>query len=144
MFLNTDEYWSQLAGRCCSNSRGDIGNIKATEPGMYNLFQMSGMITVAIFYNFWTLLPRCHTQCIIYIVCMLSHFSRVWLFVTLCTIASQAPLSRGFSRQGYWSGLPCPPPGDLPDPEIKPTSLTPLALAGVFFAMSTCYRHYLL
>ena len=35
---------------------------------------------------------------------------------------SQAPLSMGFSRQEYWSGLPCPPPGDLPDPEIKPRS----------------------
>ena len=42
----------------------------------------------------------------------------------------QAPLSMGFLRQEYWSGLPFPPPGDLPDPEIKPTSL---ALAGGFF-----------
>ena len=39
----------------------------------------------------------------------------------------------GFSRQEYGSGLPCPPPGDLPDPGIKPTSLMSLALAGVFF-----------
>ena len=40
----------------------------------------------------------------------------------------------GFSRQEYWSGLPCPPPGDLPDPEIKPVCLTSAALAGeVFF-----------
>ena len=40
----------------------------------------------------------------------------VWLFVTPWTLAHQAPLSMGFSRQEYWSGLPCPPPGDLPDP----------------------------
>ena len=41
--------------------------------------------------------------------------SRLRLFVTLWTVACQAPLSLGFSRQGYWSGLPCPPPGHLPD-----------------------------
>ena len=45
---------------------------------------------------------------------MLSRFSHVWFFVTLWTIAHQAPLSMGFSRQEYWSGFPCPPPGDLP------------------------------
>ena len=55
-------------------------------------------------------------------VCMLNHFSRVQLFVTLWPVAHQAPLSMGFSRQEYWSGLPCPPPGDLPDPGIKPGS----------------------
>ena len=57
--------------------------------------------------------------------CMLSGFSRVQLFVTLWTVTSQAPLSLGFSRQEYWSGLTCPPPGDLPDLEIKPTSVAP-------------------
>ena len=49
--------------------------------------------------------------------------SHAQLFATLCTIAHQAPLSMGFSRQEYWSGLPCPPPGDLPYPGIEPTSL---------------------
>ena len=49
------------------------------------------------------------------------------------TVACQAPLSMGFSRQEYWTGLPCPPSGDLPDPGIKPTSLLSLALAGRFF-----------
>ena len=49
-------------------------------------------------------------------VCMLSHFSRVQLFATLWTVACQALLSMGFSRQEYWSGLPSPPSGDLPDP----------------------------
>ena len=52
--------------------------------------------------------------------CVLSRFSCVWLFATLWTVARQAPLSMGFSRQEYWSGLPCPPPGDLPDPGIEP------------------------
>ena len=56
-------------------------------------------------------------------VLLLSCFSHVWLFSTLSTVAHQAPPSIGFSRQEYWGGLPCPPPGDLPDPGIEPTSL---------------------
>ena len=48
-------------------------------------------------------------------------------------VAHQAPLSMGFSRKEYWSGLPFPPPGDLPDPGIKPKSLVAPALAGGFF-----------
>ena len=47
----------------------------------------------------------------------------VQLFATPWTVVHQAPLSMGFSRQEYWNGLPCPPPGDLPDSGIKPTSL---------------------
>ena len=53
---------------------------------------------------------------------MLSHFTCVQLFATLWTVAHQAPLSMGFFKQEYWSGLPSPPPGDLPDPGIKPES----------------------
>ena len=53
-------------------------------------------------------------------VCMLSHYSHVRLFATQWTIALQAPLSMGFSRQKYWSGMPCPPQGDLPHPGIEP------------------------
>ena len=55
------------------------------------------------------------------------------LFATPWTVAYQAPLSMEFSRQEYWIGLPFPPPGDLPDPEIEPTSLASPALAGGFF-----------
>ena len=65
--------------------------------------------------------------------CVLSCFSCVWLSATLWTEAHQVPLSLRFSRQEYWSGLPCPPPGDLPDPGIEPTSLMSPALAGGFF-----------
>ena len=53
----------------------------------------------------------------------LSHFSRIWLFAAPWTITSQVPLFMGFCKQEYWSGLPCPPPGDLPDSGIKPISL---------------------
>ena len=55
---------------------------------------------------------------------MLSHFSCALLFATPWTVASQAPLSE------YWSGLPCPPPGDHADPGIEPESLMSPALAG--------------
>ena len=56
--------------------------------------------------------------------CMLSHFSHAGLFAILWTIACQTPLSMGFSRQEQWSRLPCPPPGDLSNTEIEPTSLS--------------------
>ena len=62
-----------------------------------------------------------------------SGFSHVWLFATLWTVAHQAPLSMGFSRQEYWSGLPCNPPGDHPKPSIKPAYLMSSVLAGRFF-----------
>ena len=55
-------------------------------------------------------------------VCACCHCSRVWLFATLLTEARLVPLSMGFSRQEYWSGLPCSPPGDLSDPRIEPVS----------------------
>ena len=71
---------------------------------------------------------------------VLSHFSCVQLFVTLWTVACQMPLSMGFSRQEYWSGLSFPPPGDLPDSGIKPTSLMSPALAGGFFVTSTTWE----
>ena len=66
--------------------------------------------------------------------CVLS-LSHVWLFATPWTVARQAPLSTGFPRQEYWSGLPCPPPGDLPDPGIEPASP---AAAGGFFTRAAC------
>ena len=64
---------------------------------------------------------------------MLNHFSHVQLFVTLWTVARQAPLSLRFSRQEYWSGVPGPPSGDLADPGIEPMSLMSPALAGGLF-----------
>ena len=64
--------------------------------------------------------------------CVLGHFSCVQLCATLWTIVCQAPLFMGFSRHEYWSGLPCPPPGDLPHSGIEPAFLTSFALAGGF------------
>ena len=72
-------------------------------------------------------------------VCVLSH---VWLFVTPWTVAHQTPLSMGFPRPEYWSGLPFPPPGNLLDPGIEPVSLASPAWAGRFFTTrGTAYTH---
>ena len=72
--------------------------------------------------------------------CTLSHFSRAQLRVTLWTVALQAPLSMGFFRQECWSGLPCPPPGDLPDPQSEPESLKSPAVAAGFFTTSATWE----
>ena len=68
--------------------------------------------------------------------------SRVRLFATLWTVTYRAPPSVGFSRQEYWSGLPFPSPGDLPDSGINPPapSFTSPALTGVFFTISTTWE----
>ena len=66
-------------------------------------------------------------------LCLLIHFSHVRLFLMQWTIACQALLSIGFSKQEYWSGLSCPPSGNLPNPGIEPTSLKSPALTDRFF-----------
>ena len=91
---------------------GRIGNSPPLE--------ICGVVSKSLGYPWWC-------------TCVLSLFGRVWLFATPWTVGSQDPLSMGFSRQGYWSGLPCPPPGGLPGPEIKPASVRSPALAGGFF-----------
>jgi len=72
--------------------------------------------------------------------CMLNHISRVLLFVTPWTVAHQASLLMGFSRQEYRSGFPCPPPGDLPNLGIEPTSLMSPPLVGAFSITSTTWE----
>ena len=74
-------------------------------------------------------------------VCVCVCAKSLQLFLTLWPhgLACQAPLSMGFSRQEYWSGLPCPPPGALPNPGIKPESLTSPALAAWFFTTSATW-----
>ena len=83
-------------------------------------------------------------------VCLLSHFSCIQLFVTPWTVAHLAPLSVGFSRQEYCSGLPFPSPGDLPDSGLEPSSLaSPVSSGGLFTTSATweflhLYPHLLL
>ena len=69
-------------------------------------------------------------MCAYILSAVLCSVGRVWLFLSLWTVAHQAPLPMGFSRQEYWSGLSFPPPGDLPDPGIKPAS--PVLTGGFF------------
>ena len=73
-----------------------------------------------------------HSQCVYVYMCVYCFFSHVQLFATLWTLACKAPLSMGFSRQEYWSGLPCPPPGELPHPrdQTRASYLLSLASAG--------------
>ena len=80
-----------------------------------------------IYHNYWVLY-------------MQSRFNCVQFFATPWTVACWAPLSLGFSRQRYWSGLPFPHPGDLPDPGIEPVSLMSPVLSGGFFTTSTIWK----
>ena len=94
-------------------------------------------------HSLWENLSSCsYDLCHIpYVCCACAHLlSCVRLFVTPWTVARQAPLSMGFSRQEYWSGLPCPSPGDFPNPGIKPTSLVSPALAGGFLTTSATWE----
>ena len=72
--------------------------------------------------------------------CVLRFYSRVQLFVTLWTVDHQAPLSMGFSRQVYWSGLPLSPPGDLPNPGME--SMSPASLALYTDCLSLSHQRY--
>ena len=81
-----------------------------------------------IFYRFY------HLHCY---VCVLSRFSYIRLCATPWTVVRQAPLYMEFSRQEYWSGLPFPPPGDLPNPGTELSSLISPALSGWFFTTHT-------
>ena len=69
-------------------------------------------------------------------MCVLSCFSCVRLFATLWIVVHETSLLMEISRQEYWSGLPCPSPGALPDPGIEPVSLMSPALASGFFTTS--------
>ena len=84
----------------------------------------------------------CHLAYLTYMqrAWVLSHFTHVWLFATLLSVACQLVCPWGLSRQEYWSGLPCPPPGDHPHPGIKPASLKFPTLAGGFFTTSATWE----
>ena len=73
-------------------------------------------------------------------VYVLNRFSHVQLFVIVWTIIHKAPLSMGFCRQRYWSGLTCPSPGDLPHPGLEPMSLMSPALADRFCTTSSTWE----
>ena len=87
--------------------------------------------------NLTTYNVMCEKSVFIWRACVLHHFSHAQLFVTPWTVARQAPLPMGFSRQEYWSGLLFPSPGNLPHPGIEPVSL---GLAGGFFIISATWE----
>ena len=89
-------------------------------------FFLSPSFFLSLLYYMWV--NRSETTFSVSCVCMLSCSSCVWLCAILRTVACQTLLSMEFFRQEHWSGLPFPPPGDLPDPGIEPTSLVSPAL----------------
>ena len=118
------EYWS---GLLCPPP-GYLSN-----PGTEPTFLLSPALAERFFTTIAAWKAQKIVYCVVFLLCCAVLFSHVWLFVTPWTAAHQAPLSTGFSRQEYWTWLPCPPPGNLPDPEIELKSLTSPALAGRFF-----------
>ena len=92
-------YWATREALICTvGSKNTLESI--TTPGCCNNLTVSD----------WIIFTR---------LCVLSHFSPLWLFATLWTVVHQPPPSMGFSRQEYWIGLPFPSPGDLPDPGVE-------------------------
>ena len=89
----------------------------------------------------WNMYLYTHTCVCVF---MFSHFSCVQLFVTLWTVAFQAPLSMWFSRQEYWCGLPCLPPGDLPDLGMEPMPACISCISGRFFTHWTTWEAHML
>ena len=125
--------WLPLMKTCIESKQLVLGY-----PGFLQDWGLTYLYQVKLGPRLWGLgmAPWLSTQCsalhikIDLIVCM---FSCVWSFVTPWTIAHQAPLSMGFSKQEYWSGLPFPSPGDLPNPGIEFKFFASPALAGRFF-----------
>ena len=94
-------------------------------------------------YNLWSIVNTgffrvmCVCVCVCVVCVCACALSPVWLFTMPWTLACQAPLSMGFSRQEYWSGLPCPPPGDLPNPGMEPRSHVSCISRGFFISSVT-------
>ena len=103
----------------------------------YELNKSSEKCNRSCFLTAWMTMLDKHgyTECVC--VCVFCLLSCVRFFETPWTVARQAPLSIQFPRREYWSALPCPTPGDLPDPGIKPVSLASPALASGFLTTST-------
>ena len=97
-----------------------------------HIFNKSSVLSTLPLLGIWWYKARV-CVCVCVYVCALC---RVWPFVAPWTAGCQAPLSMKFSRQEYWSGLPFPIPGDLPDPGIEPVFLVSLALVAGFFTTS--------
>ena len=103
-------------------------------PGLHRPFSLN---FYQVIHSFVWLCDYCAlTEC----VYMLSYSGHAWLFATLWTVAGQGLLSTEFSRQEYWSGLPYPPPGDLPDPGMEPASPISAAWVGCLYITGTTWE----
>ena len=116
---------------------GNTGNMKVYSPSSMPCLS-------CVFSEFYLHIEQAFLQlsdqCLLACLCAYWFASLVSDCAMLWTVAHQAPLSMGFSRPEYWSGLLFPPPGDLSNPGIKPTSLTSPALAGGFFTTSAIWE----
>ena len=110
-------------------------NVKVSESQHLALFILLFLKLCTATWHWVGVLRKCQPACL----CLLSFSVRSYS-VMPWTVAHQAPLSMGFPRQEYWSGLPFPPSGDLPDPGIKPAFLGSPALAGGFFTTAPLGR----
>ena len=120
-----------------------LGPNPALRLSIYTCIHHSPLVIMHLSWTLWFL--SCIALCMLNLyncvhVWVLNCLSHVQLFAIRWTLALQAPLSTEFSRQEYWSGLLCFPPGDLPDPGIKPTFLLSPVLAGGFFTSSATWE----
>ena len=141
-------FWYHLSstgtGQCIWGPGRDSAWNKGSSGLVWSLHHLLLLILLQFFFllpdfwklRIWFLTSFIHSCVFVFVVQWLS---RVWLFATPWSVAYQTPQSMGFSRKKYWSGLPCPLPGDLPNPGIESMSLM-LALARRFFTTSTTWK----
>ena len=113
-----------------------LGTLLCLIPALVSWVLRACVFVCFLCFGFVLLWRRKHFLYSYIFVCMRN---RVWIFATPWTVAHQAPLSMGFSRQEYGSGLPCPSPGELPNPKIE---LKPPALANRFFTTACAHIYY--
>ena len=123
---------SHIVRQFLDSSQVSYNSAQFWQPLWRTVWWFPTKLNILLPFNSTVMLLVCCVLCV-----LLIHFSCVWLFAILQTVAHQAPLSIGFSSQEFWNGLPCPPPGDLPNPGPEPTSLMSSILAGRFFTTST-------
>ena len=133
----TGRGWTQSSNSTLGSQRGLRDRRRVSEPGNFPTTACTMMLQHDANYTF-VLYLRFQIQLVLCAV--LSRLSHVWFFTTLWTIACQAALSMGFSRQEYLRRLPCPPPGDLPNPGVEPASFTSPVLACGFFTTSAIWE----
>ena len=122
----------QIKRHCAWAAQCGLGKSEGLDTAQYGVVDMSLILTEVVVSQICTYikLTKSHS---LNIGSYAQTLGCVWFSSTLWTVARQAPLSVGFSRQEYWSELPFPPLGDLADPGIEPGSLMSSALAGRFF-----------